>query len=176
MMNMGSDKGILIEKVIAQRRRKRLLEIGTFLGYMSIRLARSMPEDASLTTIEIDEDNYAAASRSGRKLWEARRQCRRSEGERVASDTSTEGPFDFVLMDHWKPVLTQRLFPNFSELQVRVDGVGATLRHRDAVDVALRESTGLVRGSRRFATLSFDTTMRGTSRRYEKRVYWRTNV
>ena len=41
-------------------------------------------------------------------------------------------------------VLTQRLFPKFSELQVRVDGVGATSRHRDAVDVAARESTGLV--------------------------------
>ena len=34
-------------------------------------------------------------------------------------------------------VLTQRLFPNVSELQVRVDGVGATSRHRDAVDVAV---------------------------------------
>ena len=39
-------------------------------------------------------------------------------------------------------VLTQRPFPKFSELQVRVDGVGATSRHRDAVDVAVRESTG----------------------------------
>ena len=33
-------------------------------------------------------------------------------------------------------VLTQCLFLKFSELQVRVDGVGATSRHRDAVDVA----------------------------------------
>ena len=41
MMNMGSAKGDLIEKVIQQRRPKRLLEIGTFLGYMSIRLATS---------------------------------------------------------------------------------------------------------------------------------------
>ena len=53
----GSAKGVLIEKVIQQRRPKRLLEIGTFLGYMSIRLARSMPVDARLTTVEIDEDN-----------------------------------------------------------------------------------------------------------------------
>ena len=45
-------------------------------------------------------------------------------------------------------VLTQRPFLNFSELQVRVDGVGETSRHRDAVDMAVRESTGLVRGSR----------------------------
>ena len=37
--------------------------------------------------------------------------------------------------------VTQRLFPNVSELQGRVDGVNATSRHRDAVDVAVREST-----------------------------------
>ena len=33
-------------------------------------------------------------------------------------------------------VLTQRPFLHFSELQVRVDGVNATSRHRDAVDAA----------------------------------------
>ena len=33
-------------------------------------------------------------------------------------------------------VLTQRLFLRFSELQVRIDGVGATSGHCDAVDVA----------------------------------------
>ena len=37
--------------------------------------------------------------------------------------------------------MTQCLFLNVSELQVRVDGVGATSRLRDAVDVAVREST-----------------------------------
>ena len=47
-------------------------------------------------------------------------------------------------------VLTQRLFLTFSELQVRVDGVATTSRHRDAVDVALRESTGLVSERRQF--------------------------
>ena len=41
--------------------------------------------------------------------------------------------------------MTQRLFLKFSELQVRVDGVNATSRHRDAVDEAVRESTRLVR-------------------------------
>jgi hypothetical protein len=42
-------------------------------------------------------------------------------------------------------VLTQRLFLMFSELQGRVDGVCATPRHRGAVDVAVRESLGLMR-------------------------------
>ena len=45
--------------------------------------------------------------------------------------------------------MTQRLFPKFSELQVRVDGVFMGPRHRDAVDVAVGESTCL-------GTLPFD--------------------
>ena len=40
--------------------------------------------------------------------------------------------------------VTQRLFLNFSELQVHVDGVNATRCHRDAVDVAVGASTRLV--------------------------------
>ena len=38
-------------------------------------------------------------------------------------------------------MLSQRLFLNFSELQVRVDGVGAMPHRLDAVDVASREPT-----------------------------------
>ncbi|CAH0367837.1 unnamed protein product [Pelagomonas calceolata] len=104
MMNMGSAKGVLIEKVIQQRRPKRLLEIGTFLGYMSIRLARSMPVDAILTTVEIDEDNYAASRRIRAKAL-GKRDDSVVALKANASEAlkSLKGPFDFVLMDHWKP-------------------------------------------------------------------------
>ena len=47
-------------------------------------------------------------------------------------------------------MLTQCLFPKFSELQVCVDGVGATSCRRDAIDAVARESTGLAREPRRF--------------------------
>ena len=47
-------------------------------------------------------------------------------------------------------VLTQRLFLRFSELQVRVDGVEAVPRGRDALDVAVRESTRRARAPRQF--------------------------
>ena len=46
--------------------------------------------------------------------------------------------------------LSQRLFLNVSELQLRVDGVDATSRHRDAVDVAVGASTRRVREPRQF--------------------------
>ena len=47
-------------------------------------------------------------------------------------------------------MLSQRLFLNFSELQVRVDGVGAMPHRLDAVDVASREPTRRARESRQF--------------------------
>ena len=46
--------------------------------------------------------------------------------------------------------MTQCPFPKVSELQLRADGVNATSRHRDAVDVAVRESTRLVNVQRQF--------------------------
>ena len=41
--------------------------------------------------------------------------------------------------DFWS--VTQCPFPNVSELQVRVDGVDATSRHRDAIAATVRGST-----------------------------------
>ena len=66
-------------------------------------------------------------------------------------------------------VLTQCLFLKFSELQVRVDGVGETSRHRNAVDVAVRESTRLVREPRQFRDC---ITRAGDSSRSIPRYAW----
>ena len=105
---------------------------------------------------EIDDDNYAASRRIRAKALGKRDDSVVAlKANASHAIQSFKQPFDFVLMDHWKPVLTQRLFPNFSELQVRVDGVGATLRHRDAVDVAVRN--GSRERPRRPRPLSLDT-------------------
>ena len=58
----------------------------------------------------------------------------------TAAYMATQHP-DFSRLAARISVLTQRLFLKFSELQVRVDGVDATSRHRDAVDAAVREPT-----------------------------------
>ena len=50
--------------------------------------------------------------------------------------------------------MTQRPFPNVSELQLCEDGVNATQCPRDVVDVAVRESTRVVNHGDSFATVS----------------------
>ena len=46
-------------------------------------------------------------------------------------------------VEQFKPVLTQRLFPNVSELQLCEDDVSTISRRRDAVDGAVRASTAV---------------------------------
>ena len=68
---------------------------------MSIRLARSMPDDASLTTIEIDDDNYAASRRIRAKALGKRDDSVIAlKANASHAIQSFKQPFDFV--DHWK--------------------------------------------------------------------------
>ena len=50
---IGPDKGRVLVKVIHDSKPKRILEIGTLIGYSAILMAKELPADACLTTIEI---------------------------------------------------------------------------------------------------------------------------
>ncbi|KAK7254378.1 O-methyltransferase [Aureococcus anophagefferens] len=72
---------------------------------MSIRLARSMPRDATLTTIEVDRTTYDASLRIRAKALDAAtlRAASTPPSQRVRRAPAARAPFDAVLMDHWKP-------------------------------------------------------------------------
>lgn len=106
MMNMGPAKGEFLEALVRDAAPRRILEIGTFLGYMTIRMARSMPPTATLTTIEVDRGTYDASSRIRKKALPGDVLARVDARFANASDVIGRGrqkPYDFVLMDHWKP-------------------------------------------------------------------------
>jgi len=106
MMNMGPTKGKILEEAFKNKRR--VLEIGTFLGYSTIRLSRILPPDGRLTTIEIDETNYQAARHIVQKALGSddriRMLCANASAAIAQNDERLGGPFDAVLMDHWKPL------------------------------------------------------------------------
>ncbi|KAJ1458575.1 S-adenosyl-L-methionine-dependent methyltransferase [Pelagophyceae sp. CCMP2097] len=106
MMNMGPEKGVMLEAEVASRRPARVLEVGTFLGYMTVRLARAMPPDSELVTIELDPTNYATAQKVLGKALPAAQRSRVDSRLGASSDVIAalrEPKFDMVLMDHWKP-------------------------------------------------------------------------
>src|SRR4051812_37764223 len=63
MMNVGDEKGALLDAAIRRAAPQRLLELGTYCGYSALRTARVMPEDAHLWSIEFNAANAAIARR-----------------------------------------------------------------------------------------------------------------
>jgi len=61
-MQIGGDQAALITLMVRATGARRAVEIGTFLGYGAISIARGLPENGKLTCCELNE-NYAARAR-----------------------------------------------------------------------------------------------------------------
>lgn len=63
MMNVGDEKGEILDAAIRRADPRRLLELGTYCGYSALRTARVMPDDAHLYSIEFNPENADIARR-----------------------------------------------------------------------------------------------------------------
>ena len=63
LINVGDEKGALLDAAIRRAEPRRLLELGTYCGYSALRTARVMPQDAHLYSIEFLEANADIARR-----------------------------------------------------------------------------------------------------------------
>jgi catechol O-methyltransferase len=63
MMNVGDEKGEILDAAIRSAEPRRLLELGTYCGYSAMRTVRVMPEDAHLFSIEFSPANADIARR-----------------------------------------------------------------------------------------------------------------
>lgn len=63
LINVGDEKGRILDAAIRRAKPRLLLELGTYCGYGALRMARAMPEGARLVSIEFLADNAAIARR-----------------------------------------------------------------------------------------------------------------
>lgn len=63
LINVGDEKGAILDAAIQRAQPQRLLELGTYCGYSALRTARAMPDGAHLTSVEFHPDNAAIARR-----------------------------------------------------------------------------------------------------------------
>jgi caffeoyl-CoA O-methyltransferase len=88
----------LIRALVRSKRPKRILEVGTNVGYSVIVMGRECDSDALVETIEIDHNTLTTARRF---VAEAELPCRVVFHEGAALDVIPRltGPFDFVFID-----------------------------------------------------------------------------
>ncbi|KAG1949630.1 catechol O-methyltransferase isoform MB-COMT [Pimephales promelas] len=105
-MNIGDEKGSILDSVVSELNPEKVLELGTYCGYSTVRIARLLPPGARLITLEFNAD-YAAVARQV-IAWaglEDRVQLVEGASEdwipRMKEHFGIE-TFDLVFLDHWK--------------------------------------------------------------------------
>jgi catechol O-methyltransferase len=111
MINVGDEKGEILDRAVRRASPHLLLELGTYCGYSALRMARVMPAGARLCSIEFSRDNAAIA----RRIWD-----HAGIGDQLTVVVGTlgdggstidrlrtehgfgEGTLDFIFVDHDK--------------------------------------------------------------------------
>jgi catechol O-methyltransferase len=66
LINVGDEKGEILDRAVQRAAPRLLLELGTYCGYSALRMARVMPAGARLFSVEFSQDNAAIA----RRIWD----------------------------------------------------------------------------------------------------------
>lgn len=97
-MLSGHIQGLLLEMLSTMIRPKRILEIGTFTGYSALCLAKGLPEDGLLHTIELnDELEWIAQKYFGKAGMQEK--IRQHIGDACEIIPTLDETFDFVFLD-----------------------------------------------------------------------------
>jgi caffeoyl-CoA O-methyltransferase len=101
-INVSATEGKLLRMLAEMVGARRILEIGTLGGYSAIHLARALPENGGLISLELDERHAAVARENVAEAdLESKVEVRVGDArESLASiDEKGEGPFDVVFID-----------------------------------------------------------------------------
>jgi caffeoyl-CoA O-methyltransferase len=99
-IQLGPSEARLVELLLTLVRAERVVEIGTLAGYSAIRIARALPVDGRLWTIEADS-RHSAVARESLEAAEVADRVTVLEGAALGVLPSLErhGPFDAVFVD-----------------------------------------------------------------------------
>ena len=97
-MMVGPVEGHFLGFLVRALRAKRVLEVGTFTGYSSISIARALPPDGRVTSVDVNAETTDIARRYAAEAGVADLiDYRVGPGREVLAEL--EGPFDLVFID-----------------------------------------------------------------------------
>jgi catechol O-methyltransferase len=110
LINVGDEKGLLLDAAVASARPRRILELGTYCGYSALRMAVAAP-DAQIVSVEFNPANASIARRifehAGVSARIAVRGGTLGDGGKTVDALGrdhgfTPGSIDLVFLDHDK--------------------------------------------------------------------------
>jgi predicted O-methyltransferase YrrM len=107
---VDAEVGALLRVLATSVGATRILEIGTCTGYSGIWLARALPEDGMLITMEKDPDRAAVAKANFERAGLSDR-VSIMIGDAALKIAKVSGPFDLVFQDGHKPLYNTLLDP-----------------------------------------------------------------
>ena len=94
-MLSGPVVGRLLEFLVWSHQPRLVLEIGTYSGYSALSMARALPSDGRIITLEADPERAAFA----RRHVERHGRISVREGDALQTLATLDGPFDLVFID-----------------------------------------------------------------------------
>ena len=121
---VAANQGMLLQMLIQMNNCKRVLELGTFAAYSTMWLARALPDDGYILTIE-GRDTHAALGQENidnAKLKQTvELKCGRAADILKALPAETD-PFDFIFVDADK-----QSYPEYLELSLNLSHSGTVI-------------------------------------------------
>ena len=108
LMNIGDQKGEILDKAIKDSRATNILELGVYLGYSTIRILNNMTDNSKLTSIEANE-KFAQIAKEHIEISGLSKHHVLKIGKSSDLIPSLEEQYDFVFIDHWKDLYLKDL-------------------------------------------------------------------
>ena len=101
-ISISPNQGKMLQVLARMCNAKRILELGTLAGYSTIWMARALPEDGQLISLEYDPE-YAAVAQKNILAAGLDRIVEIKTGKAIDLLPSLEGTFDLIFIDADKP-------------------------------------------------------------------------
>ena len=152
-INVSPNQGRLLRLLVEISGARRILEIGTLGGYSAIHLARGLPEDGELISLELDEHHANVARNNVERAGLSDTvEIRVGDAHRLLTDLIENGedPFDFVFIDADKGG-----YPDYLEASLRLVRPGALIVGDNTIrgGTVLDPQEGTARATREFNRL-----------------------
>jgi predicted O-methyltransferase YrrM len=95
---MGREKGQVLAEAVRKSKPKRVLEVGTLIGYSAIVIGKELDDNAKVITMEIHADEAEAAEKNIQKAAIPLK-IEVIKGDAIQVIPELEGSFDFAFID-----------------------------------------------------------------------------